>query len=433
MPKPDRADYTDEDIQSAWVDQVPVMNSTVTLAEYDPEWPDLFDREAKRIRGVLGETALVVEHVGSTSIPGLCAKPIIDIMLIVPDSGDEPAYVPDLEAAGYKLTIREPDWEKHRCFKGPDTNINLHVYSPDNGQAERYRLFRERLIGHDDERKLYEAKKRELAARTWKYIQHYADAKTEVIDEIIERARAAKPEVRFPAEGATTQYDGFSRLYAAHAETSTTNARYDRPAILDLAGDVAGKRVLDVGCAAGHLSSLLATRGADVLGVDASEGMVRIARELFGDVAKFETADVSQPLKFVEDASIDVITASLVLHYLKDWGPTLAEFRRVLKPGGVLVFSVHHPGEDWRWFEKDDYFQLELLDDEFPLGEYKQKVQFYRRPLSWTFGAVRDGGFAVDRLVEPMPEESVAEDDPRWYRMLRTKPRFLYFRAVPEG
>lgn len=417
MPKPDRDDYTEEDINNAWVDQAPVLNSTVTLAEYDPEWPELFEREAKRIRGILGERALILEHVGSTSVPGLCAKPIVDILLIVPDSDDEDTYVPDLEAAGYKLTIREPEWEKHRCFKGPDTNINLHVYSPDNGQTERYRLFRDRLIAHEDERKLYEAKKRELAARTWKYIQHYADAKTGVIDEIIERARAA-------------QYDGFARLYAAHAETSTTNSHYDRPAILDLAGDVAGKRVLDVGCAAGHLSALLAKKGADVVGVDASAGMVAVAQEKFGDVAKFETADVSRPLEFLDDDSIDVITASLVLHYLKDWGPALAEFRRVLRPGGTLVFSVHHPGEDWRWFGKENYFQLELLDDEFPLGEYKQKVQFYRRPLSWTFGAVRDAGFAVDRLVEPMPEESVAEDDPRWYANLRTKPRFLYFRAV---
>ncbi|MFC3449069.1 GrpB family protein [Amycolatopsis speibonae] len=420
MPKPDRDDYTEEDIDTTWVGQAPVLNSTVTLAEYDPEWPGLFDREAKRIRGILGERALILEHVGSTSVPGLCAKPIIDIMLIVADSDDEDTYVPQLEAEGYKLVIREPEWEKHRSFKGPDTNINLHVYSPDNGQTERYRLFRERLIAHEDELKLYEAKKRELASRTWKYIQQYADAKTEVIDEIIERARAA-------------QYDGFARLYAAHAETSSTNAHYDRPAIVELAGDVAGKRVLDVGCAAGHLSALLAARGADVLGVDASEGMVAVARDKFGDVAKFETADVTRPLTFVEDASIDVITASLVLHYLKEWAPALAEFRRVLKPGGLLVFSVHHPGEDWHWFEKRNYFELELLDDEFPLGEYRQKVQFYRRPLSWTFGAVRDAGFAVDRLVEPMPEETVADSDPRWYAKLRTEPRFLYFKTVRES
>jgi GrpB-like predicted nucleotidyltransferase (UPF0157 family)/ubiquinone/menaquinone biosynthesis C-methylase UbiE len=407
---------SDEKVQSAWVGEAPKLNSTVTLAGYDPEWPRLFEREAERIRGVLGERVLVLEHVGSTSVPGLCAKPIVDILLEVPDSGDEDAYVPALEAAGYRLVIREPDWEKHRCFKGPDTNINLHVYSPGNGQTPRYRLFRDRLRSHPEERELYAAKKRELAAREWKYIQNYADAKTEVVEEILARARAA-------------QYDGHSEAYAEHAEKSVTNALYDRPAILDLAGAVDGLSVLDAGCAAGHLSALLAGRGADVLGVDSSAGMIAVARRKFGDVARFEVADIARPLA-VPDGSIDVITASLVLHYLADWGPALAEFRRILKPGGALVFSVHHPGEDWRWFGKENYFELELLEDEFPPGTV---VRFHRRPLSWTFQAVRDAGFAVDRLVEPMPVAEAEAADPRWAANLRTKPRFLYFRAVSPG
>ncbi|WP_372668029.1 GrpB family protein [Amycolatopsis kentuckyensis] len=405
---------SETEIESGWVGgDAPQLNSTVLLVDYDPEWPELFEREAERIRGVLGDQVLVLEHVGSTSVPGLCAKPCVDILLEVPDSDDEDAYVPALEAAGYRLVIREPDWEKHRCFKGPDTNINLHVYSPGNGQTERYRLLRDRMRAHPEERDLYAAKKRELGAKEWKYIQQYADAKTEVIEEILGRARAA-------------QYDAFSEDYASHAEKSVTNALYDRPAILDLAGDVSGRRVLDVGCAAGHLSALLAGRGADVLGVDVSAGMVSLAQRKFGDVARFEVADVTRPLP-LEPGSIDVITASLVLHYLQDWGPALAEFRRVLKPGGALVFSVHHPGEDWRWFGKENYFEVELLEDEFPPG---QRVRFYRRPLSWTFQAVRDAGFAVDKLVEPMPAPEAAEADPKWAANLRTKPRFLYFRAV---
>ena len=407
---------SDDQIDAIWVGEAPEHNSTITLVDYDPEWPKLFEREAERIRGVLGEQVLVLEHVGSTSVPGLCAKPIIDILLEVPDSDDEDAYVPALEAAGYRLVIREPDWEKHRCFKGPDTNVNLHVYSPGNGQTPRYRLFRERMRSHPEELALYAAKKRELAAKKWKYVQNYADAKTEVIDEIIGRARAE-------------QYDDYSELYAEHAEKSVTNAYYDRPAIVELAGDVEGKRVLDVGCAAGHLSALLAAKGADVLGVDSSAGMIAVARKKFGDVARFEQADVSRPLD-LPDGSIDVVAASLVLHYLKDWGPALAEFRRVLKPGGVLVFSVHHPGEDWRWFGKENYCEVELLEDDFGIGDRPHPVRFYRRPLSWTFGAFRDAGFAVDRLVEPMPVPEAAEADPKWTEVLRTKPRFLYFRAV---
>ncbi|WP_103354820.1 GrpB family protein [Amycolatopsis sp. CA-128772] len=404
---------SDEQIAAMCVGEPRELNSTITLAEYDPEWPKLFEREADRIRGALGERVLVLEHVGSTSVPGLCAKPIIDILLEVPDSADEAAYVPALEAAGYRLVIREPDWEKHRCFKGPDTNVNLHVYSPGNGETPRYRFFRERLRTHPEELALYADTKRELAARVWKYVQHYADAKTAVIDEVIGRARAE-------------QYDGHAEEYAEHAEKSVTNALYDRPAVLDLAGDVAAKRVLDAGCAAGHLSALLAARGADVLGVDSSAAMIAIARRKSGDAARFEVADLTRPLD-LPAASIDVVTASLVLHYLEDWGPVLAEFRRVLVPGGVLVFSVHHPGEEWRWFGRENYFELELLEDEFPPGHH---VRFYRRPLSWTFQAVRDAGFAVDRLAEPMPVPEAEAADPKWAANLRTKPRFLYFRAI---
>ena len=192
MPETSQPALTDEQIQAASVGEAPQLNGTVTLAEYDPEWPKLYEREAERIRALLGDLVVLLVHVGSTSVPGLAAKPVIDILLEVPDSDDEDAYLPTLEAAGYRLTIREPDWEKHRLFKGPDTNINLHVHSPGNGQTERFLLFRNRMRAHPEELALYLGKKRELAARTWRYTQNYADAKGEVIEEIITRARAAQ-------------------------------------------------------------------------------------------------------------------------------------------------------------------------------------------------------------------------------------------------
>jgi GrpB-like predicted nucleotidyltransferase (UPF0157 family)/trans-aconitate methyltransferase len=419
VPKSDQRNHTEEENHSAWVVQRPQLNSTVTLVEYDPEWPRLYEREAERIRGVLGERVLRLEHVGSTSVPGLCAKPIVDLMLIVPDSSDEPGYVPDLEAAGYVLNIREPDWEEHRCFKGPDTNVNLHVYSPSTTQIERYLLFRGRLRSHDAERELYAATKRELAARTWKYIQDYADAKSGVIDEIIERAKAER----------SSQYDGFSEDYAKHAAENPWQVYYDRPAMLALTGSVTGKRVLDVGCAAGHLSVALAERGADVLGVDLSQGMVDIANRLAGGKARFARADLTAPLDFVESGSIDVITASLVLHYVEDWAPMLAEFRRLLCPGGALVFSVHHP-EDWHWFDRPDYFATEPIVDEWTIAGRPREVRFFRRPLSRTFGALRQAGFDVDQIVEPQPVPECETAFPDVYKSLSTTPRFLYFRAV---
>jgi GrpB-like predicted nucleotidyltransferase (UPF0157 family) len=191
--EPRQGPMTEEDLRAAWVVDPPKLTGRIQVADYDPAWPGLFQREADRIRGVLGERVVLLEHVGSTSVPGLAAKPIIDILLIVPDSSDEPAYVPDLEAAGYTLVIREPDWYQHRCFKGPDTNINLHVYSPGCPEIERYLIFRDRLRGHPDDRAHYQLVKRELAERDWTYVQQYADAKTEVVEAIIARAREGEP------------------------------------------------------------------------------------------------------------------------------------------------------------------------------------------------------------------------------------------------
>ena len=124
-------------------------------------------------------------------MPGLPAKPIIDMLLVVADSADEAAYVPSMEAAGYAVRIREPDWHEHRVFRGPDTDVNLHTFSAGSSEIERMLAFRDRLRTHDDERELYLATKRELAARHWTYVQDYADAKGEVVEGIIARAVAA--------------------------------------------------------------------------------------------------------------------------------------------------------------------------------------------------------------------------------------------------
>ncbi len=166
-------------------------DAPITLAEYDPDWPRLFAREAARIRAALGDRALRIEHVGSTSVPGLAAKPIIDILLAVADSADEPSYLPSLEAAGYLLRVREPGWYEHRMFKGPDTDINLHVLSIGAAEIGRMLRFRDWLRASGADRDLYLQAKRGLARRTWRHVQHYADAKTAVIQEIMDRANAA--------------------------------------------------------------------------------------------------------------------------------------------------------------------------------------------------------------------------------------------------
>jgi GrpB-like predicted nucleotidyltransferase (UPF0157 family)/GNAT superfamily N-acetyltransferase len=130
---------------SAWVVERPKLNGPVLPADYDPGWPALYEREAARIRSLLGDRVLLLEHIGSTSVPGLAAKPIVDILLVVPDPADESSYVAVLAEAGYQLVIREPDWHQHRVLKGPDTNINLHVHAEDSQEIGRNLRFRDHL------------------------------------------------------------------------------------------------------------------------------------------------------------------------------------------------------------------------------------------------------------------------------------------------
>lgn len=168
------------------------LSGKVVLVDYNPAWPHLFGRESERINSALGPNAIAIEHVGSTSVPGLAAKPIIDIVLVVANSADEGSYVPALDAAGYILGIREPEWHEHRMFKGPDTNINLHVFSQGDDEVERMLVFRDWLRENSTDRDFYLATKRELAAQNWKYVQNYADAKSKVVESIIVRARASR-------------------------------------------------------------------------------------------------------------------------------------------------------------------------------------------------------------------------------------------------
>ncbi|HBC94539.1 MAG TPA: hypothetical protein DCZ10_16970 [Pelotomaculum sp.] len=182
----------DEDLLKLMVGELRPHNASITLVEYDPRWPELFEREANRIRSVLVNKALQVEHVGSTSVPGLCAKPIIDMLLVVEDSADEPSYVPALEAAGYTLRVRESEWFEHRMFKGPDIEINLHVFSAGTSEVERMLRFRDWLRSNETDRDKYAQVKRSLAKNKWRHVQHYADAKTSIVQEIMDRANAAE-------------------------------------------------------------------------------------------------------------------------------------------------------------------------------------------------------------------------------------------------
>jgi GrpB-like predicted nucleotidyltransferase (UPF0157 family) len=157
----------------------------IRLADYDPDWPKKFETHAKVIDGALGDSALRVEHVGSTSVPGLAAKPIIDILVVVADSADESAYLPQLEAAGYVLRVREPDWNEHRMLRTPEQDVHVHVYTAGCPEVGRVLTFRDCLRRNSNDRRRYEQTKRELAAKDWLDMNAYAAAKSEVIESII--------------------------------------------------------------------------------------------------------------------------------------------------------------------------------------------------------------------------------------------------------
>src|SRR5215208_918490 len=163
----DRVPMTEEQLRAVTIGEPARLSGPVQLVAYDPAWPQLFAQEAERVRTALGNRVLLLEHVGSTSVPGLAAKPWIDLVLVVADSADEPSYVPALEAAGYELRIREPDWYEHRMFRRLDPGVHLHVFSPGCVEVERMLCFRDRLRGNEPDRRLYERVKRELAGREW--------------------------------------------------------------------------------------------------------------------------------------------------------------------------------------------------------------------------------------------------------------------------
>ena len=191
LPDPTDVARYETELAKYTIGQPQPLAAPIEVADYDPTWPRSYEREAARVRSILNNRVVRIEHVGSTSVYGLAAKPIIDIVLELPDSSDEAAYVPEMEAAGYVLRIREADWFEHRLFKGPDININLHTFSADCAEVDRMLRFRDWLRTNAADRELYTRTKRELAAREWKYMQQYADAKTAVINEIMARAEAA--------------------------------------------------------------------------------------------------------------------------------------------------------------------------------------------------------------------------------------------------
>ena len=222
------------------------------------------------------------------------------------------------------------------------------------------------------------------------------------------------------------QYDSFAAEYEDHAATAPYNALYDRPATLDMIGDVAGRRVLDVGCGPGFYLPELIERGADVLGCDASPLMIELARARAGDRADLRLHSLEKPFDWIDDRSVDLVVCALVYHYVNDRPAFLAEMHRVLRPGGALIVSTHHPAADWHRLG-GSYFTVEPVTETWSKGWV---ITAWRMPLTRLTAEFSDAGFLIERLVEPAPQPAMAESYPEQYRRLTTEPGFILFRLV---
>jgi SAM-dependent methyltransferase len=222
-----------------------------------------------------------------------------------------------------------------------------------------------------------------------------------------------------------TDYDPIAATYAAGVDGRSWNALYERPAMVALLPDVRGFTALDAGCGPGWYAEFLASRGAEVVAVDASERMTALARARLGTSARVLAADMGQLADFVGDATLDLVLSSLALHYVGDLDRLFAEWARVLKPGGLLLFSTHHPLYDLERL-RGGYFGTELIEEHW---RWLGPMRFYRRPISAITEPMSAAGFAIERLVEPKPGLEFRAADPKHYERLSRWPTFIILRA----
>lgn len=223
-------------------------------------------------------------------------------------------------------------------------------------------------------------------------------------------------------------YEQMASFYERHAADSAYNAHYDRPAVLELLGDVRGREVLDAGCGPGLYAEELVRRGAAVTAVDASDEQVRRARERLGATADVRRVDLEEPLPF-GSSRFDLIVCALVIHYVEDVRATLGELYRVLRPGGRAVISTMHPTVDWLR-KGGSYFAVQVEEDLWDSEGAKTLVRFWRRPLTSLCGAATDSGFLIERLLEPVPAPSMRERWPQDWERLHRDPGFLALRLL---
>jgi 2-polyprenyl-3-methyl-5-hydroxy-6-metoxy-1,4-benzoquinol methylase len=226
---------------------------------------------------------------------------------------------------------------------------------------------------------------------------------------------------------AYSAYEKIAQTYAERVREKPHNAYYERPAIRALLPAVAGLRVLDAGCGPGLMSRWLTDQGATVTGLDNSPQFIDLARAE-APAATFHQANLEAPLTMLADESFDLVVSSLVVHYLADLTAPFAEFARVLRPGGLFIFSTHHPMDAYEQ-ERGVYFETRPITQTWRFGGTPIEMSFYVRPLSAITDALSSAGFTIERIVEPLPTDAFREADPESYAQLMQRPEFILFRV----
>lgn len=230
-------------------------------------------------------------------------------------------------------------------------------------------------------------------------------------------------------------YEQFADRYAAAINTKPHNAYYERPATLSLLPNVQNLQVLDAGCGPGVYTEWLIQQGAQVVACDVTPRMVELTRQRVGNAAQIYLADLTQPLTFAASTTFDLVVCPMVLHYIADWQPVFAEFFRVLKPGGILVFSSGHPMADFLYTQRHqltagNYFDVEQFSMEWHgFGQPYPIVTSYRYPLQAMLNPLAKAGFILDEILEPQPTLEFQVADPEDYAKLTREPCFLFVRA----
>jgi SAM-dependent methyltransferase len=228
------------------------------------------------------------------------------------------------------------------------------------------------------------------------------------------------------ATQAVDAYEAIAERFAEHSETSAHNAYCERPATLSLLPDVRGLHALDAGCGPGFYSEWLARHGAEVVAIDGSPKMVALTRQRAGPSVAVRQWDFLRPLDFLEDGTLDLVLCPLALDAVRDLAPVFAEFHRILRPAGLLVFSLDHPTSDFMRCG-GNYFATELIADQ-PSG-FGIPIPYYRRPLSAILQPLAAAGFSLEQLLEPRPIEKCLDRHPEMYEELSRRPSFLCIRA----